>query len=497
MRAPHFRTLILLLATLAATPLSAATYVLPSDDTLADQAPVIASGRVADIGPAPVRAGIATDYLLEVEEVVKGDLPGSTIVVRVPGGEAEGGLAMRVSGAPRFAVGERALLFLVPNRDGSYGVLHLFLGAFHAVRDGGRLLAQRDLAEGQALGPAADPPRDLERFSGWLADRAAGLRVEGDYLVAGGGPRPMTAAFTTTPASDGLPLRWFRFDGRGGVDWKLNPALPAGVGAEAMTAALRAALAAWDDDATSQIAYDYAGTTSATGGFTRSDGVNAVLFDDPGGVHVPGSYVCGKGGVVAVGVAFVYPTARSSGGKSYHEIVEADIVTNDGSACFFRDNPVGAAEVFAHELGHTLGFGHSTDRQALMYGIAHNDGRGARLDFDDRVAANAVYGAGSPPPQAPPPPAAPAAPGDLAGRALGPQEVELTWRDLSGNEEDFRVEQKAGKSWREVLVVPAGATRARLGGLRGGTAVTYRVRAKNAGGYSPASRAVTVRTPAR
>jgi hypothetical protein len=489
--------LILSLLALSAVPLSAATYVLPSDDTLADQAPVIVSGRVADAGPAPVRAGIATDYLLEVEEMAKGDLPGSTIVVRVPGGESEG-LALRVSGAPRFAVGERALLFLVPNRDGSYGVLHLFLGAFHAVRDGGRDLALRDLAEGQAIGPAADAPRDFERFTGWLADRAAGIAAAGDYLVPAGGPRPMTAAFTTMPAADGVPLRWFRFDGRGGVDWKLNSALPAGVGAEAMTTAFRAALAAWDDDATSAIAYGYAGTTSATGGFARSDGVNGVLFDDPGGIHVPGSYNCAKGGVVALGVAFFYPTTRNSGGKSYHEIVEADVVTNDGSACFFRDHPVGAAEVFAHELGHTLGFGHSTDRAALMYGVAHNDGRGARLDFDDRVAANAVYGVGSPPPQAPPPPPkAPAAPGDLAGRALGPREVELTWHDLSGNEDDFRVEQKAGKSWREVLLVPAGATSARLTGLRPGGAVTYRVRAKNAGGYSPASRAVTVRTPAR
>ncbi|HEX5758233.1 MAG TPA: matrixin family metalloprotease, partial [Thermoanaerobaculia bacterium] len=391
MRAPKITPILSLSFLLAAAaPLAAATYVLPSDESLADQAPVIAAVRVADAGPAPARAGIATDYVVEVEEVVKGDLPGSTVVVRVPGGEADGGLALRVSGAPRFAAGERALLFLVPNRDGSYGVLHLFLGAFHAdhaVRGGGRTLVRRDLAEGRPLGPAADPPRDLERFGRWLADRAAGLAAERDYLVAEAAPRAAVEAFSALPTPDRVPLRWFRFDGGESAAWRINAG---GVPLGAAEAALRAGMAAWNDDPTSAIAYAYAGTTSASAGFARSDGVNAVLFDDPGGAHVPGSYKCGSGGIVALGVAYFYSATRGSGGKSYHEIVEGDVVTNDGSACFFRDNPTGAAEALAHELGHTLGLGHSTERQALMYGVASGK-RGARLEHDDRLGAHALY----------------------------------------------------------------------------------------------------------
>ncbi|HVF58958.1 MAG TPA: matrixin family metalloprotease [Thermoanaerobaculia bacterium] len=490
-----FRTLFLPLFALAAAPLAAATYVMPSDATLADQAAVIAAVRVTDSGPAPPRAGIATDYVVEVDEVVKGDLPGSAVVVRVPGGEMEGNFELRVSGAPRFVAGERALLFLVPNRDGSYGVLHLFLGAFHAVREGGRTLARRDLAEGRPLAPAADPARDLARFSRWLADRAAGIEAEGDYLVAGGGPQSAVEAFSALPTPDRVPMRWFRFDGGGSVSWRLNTSLPAGVGAEATAAALRAALAAWSDDATSRIGYAYGGTTSASGGFLKSDGTNGVLFEDPGNAHVPGSYNCAKGGVVALGVAFMDSRTRSVGGKAYHEIVEGDVVTNDGSACYFRDNPSGAAEVFAHELGHTLGFGHSTVREALMFGVAHKDGRGARLEHDDRLAANSVYGAGSPPPAPPAPAARPAAPAGLAGKAVAPTAIELTWRDVCANELDFRLELKVGKKWREVLVVPAGATAARLTGLRPDTASTYRLRARNAAGFSPYSNAVTVRTP--
>lgn len=493
----------LLLAAAAAPPLLAATYVLPSDETLADQAPVIAAVRVAGSDLALARAGIATDYLVEVEEVVKGDLPASTIVVRVPGGETAGGLALRVDGAPGFSAGERALLFLAPNRDGSYGVLHLLLGAFHAVRAGGRDVAVRDLSGGRPIGEAVDPPRDFGRFGRWLADRALGIEGERDYLLQGAGPRAQTAAFTALLAPDGLPLRWFRFDHGESAAWKLNPALPAGVGLGAAEAALRAAIAAWNDDATSGVAYAYAGTTGAAGGFAKSDGVNGVLFEDPGNAHVPGGYVCGKGGIVALGVAFFDLATRSSGGRSWHEIVEVDVVTNDGSGCFFRDNPAGAAEVLAHELGHTLGFGHSGEREAAMFGHAKNDGRGARLHHDDRLAAHAAYGLGAPPPQPPAapkdPPAAPkggpAAPRDLAGRALGPREIELTWRDLSDDEEGFRLEQKAGKKWREVLALPAGSTGVRLTGLRPGAAATFRLRARGAGGFSGYSNAATVRTP--
>ena len=148
---------------------------------------------------------------------------------------------------------------------------------------------------------------------------------------------------------------------------------------------------------------------------------------------------------------------------------------------------------------HTLGFGHSSEREAAMYGLAKNDGRGARLHYDDCLAAHATYGMGAPPPQPPQPPAAPkgvpAAPRDLAGRALGPREIEISWTDASGDAEEFRLEQKVGKKWRQVLATGGGATSARITGVAPGAAVTYRLRAGNAAGFSGYSNAVTVRTP--
>src|SRR5258705_6750472 len=114
-----------------------------------------------------------------------------------------------------------------------------------------------------------------------------------------------------------------------------------------------------------------------------------------------------------MGRPYFYNSLRDFRGTAYHEVFEADVVTNDGAQCFFQDNPSGAEEVFAHELGHTLGFGHSSDRQALIYAHAHNDGPGAGLGTDDRICPSAIYRDGSyqrstaPPP--PPPPLPPAA----------------------------------------------------------------------------------------
>ena len=88
-------------------PAAATTYQMMPDAALADQAAV-----VVEVGSwAPIRrrsaASPSTDYLVEVNRVLKGDLPGSTVVVRVPGGvDPARGWGCKIWGAPRFAEGE-------------------------------------------------------------------------------------------------------------------------------------------------------------------------------------------------------------------------------------------------------------------------------------------------------------------------------------------------------------------------------------------------------
>jgi hypothetical protein len=79
--------LLALAALGAAHPLRATSYVMISDAALADQATVIVDARVTAVEPAAVYdQAPSTDYRVEVERVLKGDVPGGVIVVRVPGG---------------------------------------------------------------------------------------------------------------------------------------------------------------------------------------------------------------------------------------------------------------------------------------------------------------------------------------------------------------------------------------------------------------------------
>src|SRR5262245_42684084 len=124
-RALPFLALLLL----AVAPAVATSYVAVSDENLVRQASVIAEVRVAAVEPAPAKSGPSTDYLVEIDRLIKGYTAGSSIVVRVVGGPQPGGMGLKIWGAPAFQEGDRALLFLKERSDGSYGILHLMLGA--------------------------------------------------------------------------------------------------------------------------------------------------------------------------------------------------------------------------------------------------------------------------------------------------------------------------------------------------------------------------------
>ncbi|MEA2605073.1 MAG: hypothetical protein QOF89_6065 [Acidobacteriota bacterium] len=479
-----------------ASAASATTYVAMSDEDLTDQAAVVARVKVVDVAPGPASAMPATDYLVEVEEVAKGHLPGSTVAVRVPGGVRADGVGLKVWGAPELRPGEETLLFLEPAPDGSFRILHLMLGAFRARTAEKSTLAVRDLSEMHRLRRAAgadlDEPgvRDLDRFAAWIADRALGLRRAPDYWR-----KVPEEKYAQINGPDNLPVRWFTFDSGRSVSWKMDPAGQPGLDPAQSEAALRAALDAWNADPTSTIQYIYAGTTTATGGLRATDGVNAVTFNDPGNVHVPGTFDCRAGGILAMGGPYFYPSTRSYRGQSYHEAFEANVVVNDGTQCYFANNPVVLAEVLAHELGHTLGFNHSAEGNALMRATAHNDGRGARLADDDRMAASSVYGDGSFQP-APPPPPTVSTPLKLTAAPASRTEIRLAWANAPQQTEELRLEcQEKGGAYRPLQTLPAETTETVLGGLKANSTYVFRVVAVDAAGRAVGvSNGVRVRT---
>ncbi|HMB52274.1 MAG TPA: hypothetical protein VKU40_03090, partial [Thermoanaerobaculia bacterium] len=301
-------TSLLAVMLIAAPGSSATSYVDLTDADLAAAAEAVALVRVVEQTPAPAGGLPATRYLVEVEEVVQGNVPGSRVEIHLPGGvSADGTHAWKVFGAPSFADGERALLFLASRQDGSYDVVELMLGAFHEVVRGGERLLLRDLSEAHRVegdgehqvgessanagvgesnagsgvgdvdantGAAAlrsEPVRRLEEFSRWLSDRAAGVERPADYfsdLTAADlvgevgleheagldrevGLDRVTGAYALI--NDGgqcdasrLPIRWFSFP----VVWRMNASGQSGMaGSPGGVAEFQRALSVWNDDA--------------------------------------------------------------------------------------------------------------------------------------------------------------------------------------------------------------------------------------------------------
>ena len=498
---------------LGTLPASATVFVRPSDAELFDQSAVIVEGRVLSVTLPP---GPALEYRVAIESPIRGLEGASTLRLRVPGGPDQGAW-WYVVGAPRFAPGDSLLLFLTPRVDGSYDLSQFLLGVFHIVPGPSGPMAIRDLSQAHEIflpgRPVVDDgPRDLEAFLAWLRDRAAGIDRAMDYFIGpsispswvtplrsthralpGGTPGDdfQTIFSTGDPsplgcgANGGHGVRWFDFDTGDWVAWRAyfsgQPGLP-GAG----LAELRQALDAWSSTSR-PVAMFFDGLTTATDGLSSIDGINTVLFDDPND-EIGGSW--SGAGVLAIGGPWFRCDLIDHQGVEFHPVVEGDIVTQDGLASFFANgaaSSAAAAELFAHELGHTLGFAHSLDPEALMYAELHDDGRGAALSADELAGLDFLYGVTVAQP--------PVAPIDLVAEVETARRIRLAWSDQSGDENGFEIERRTDGPWNLVGNAARNAESWIDATVQPGVEYGYRLRALNGAGTSPYTAEVRVTTP--
>jgi Matrixin/Thrombospondin type 3 repeat len=397
----------------------ATTFVAMSDDDLARSSAVIALGHVQSISTeAASMDRIETQIGIAVEEQLKG-APTRAITMVVPGGVA-GGTRRVVFGAPYFYLGERVLVFLRERADGLLAPNALAMGKYTVVRStGGEEVARRQLGGSSiavlaydkttaelAEGPAADE-RPLETFLDTLRHIVAAQPPSPSH----GGGAPLAASAPNVRSSDaftflGPPLaRWVEPDEPTAVSYLVVPTGDATLGAAPSIAAVRDAMAAWSNAGSSLRLVN--GGPGVAAPFQTCDGVSTIQFNDPfGEIGAPSN--CG--GVLAIGGFCTTASSTSTLNDTlFLRITEGDLTINDGFGDCRYWNQANLAEVITHELGHTIGLGHSSEnsrepnavfKSATMFYLAHFDGRGAALRSDDIAGVRALYPAATPPPDA-------------------------------------------------------------------------------------------------
>jgi hypothetical protein len=401
---------------MAGAATQASTVVMLSDADLAHSSRAIVVGKVLGVTAAAdsIDENIYSYVTVKVSRVIKGEVTGGTIVLKQLGGWLPD-RSSHVFGAPSFRAGERVVLYLNTDSEGALHVAHLFMGKYTIERDSatGRRIVSRN-ASGEVrkmVEPVAGEVTEQMEYGAYmrrlrqLLSEPASVEAQQAYdnqtpLVEipaerVGLPAPVEPlpAFTLL----GSGYRWFEADTGTVVPYFVNPdpELNASGGVSEVTAALNA----WTNIPTASVILSYGGSTTNCG--FRRDGTSAVSFNDCANqMDDP----VGCSGVLAIGgVAAASSQTIVVNGHTFNRTVEGDVVFNRNFQCFFS-NSSNLAEVATHEIGHSIGLGHSSQnpqepnetlRDATMFYSAHGDGRGAAVRTDDIDGAEYIYPASS------------------------------------------------------------------------------------------------------
>jgi hypothetical protein len=316
----------LLLSAISALPLFAATYIVPPDEVLIDDAAIIVSGTILDSWSQPAEGGeIETIYRLAVDEVLKGESSTDVIEIREWGGIL-GDRWMSSSATGVYTRGERYLLFLTPARDGRLATLQQDLGRFRFTSSHDSLHLARDDSGARFLDPSGrdvpSHPRDASELLDRIRDRVAGREVSAH------------SASTIGVSANDLDLR--QAASKGVSQWSSGTA----------------------------VNYSLS-NTPASGNGRGNDGEDRILIDNPnchpsGGECIEGSF----GGTGTVAIAYFGGTV----GSDRITITYADIVIQNGVGTSTGFNQEMYDTILTHELGHTLGFRHSNQNRYSQSG---------------------------------------------------------------------------------------------------------------------------------
>jgi hypothetical protein len=460
---------------LSGTPAWAALAPFWSAEELAAFSTLVVAGRVSDVGSGwdPAVGGIYTYAAIEVHDVWKGSLQSPQLVVKLLGGRI-GDLELRVAGQPALEEGEEVVLWLEARpRDGTLYPVGLWQGVWRLrPGPGTEPVAERGI-------PGATPAE--RRTVSALRATAAASPPSSSRYVSVPLERSMGAPYAFLPPEEGGPGRWHEADA-GGTIFVDFSAPPPGLGGGLNE--LDAALGLWNASGMTLRLGRGAGRGPRCLATFEGDGRISIAFNDPCGE------VSDSGSVLGLAGAYMTPAFRVVGGVSFMRIVQGNVVLNNSAgALTFLSQRGCFQDALAHNLGHTIGLGHSTVNTAMMWPdpLPGCSSGPSSLAADDIAGARAIYPADTTM-------SAPGAPSSLTATVTGTT-VTLGWLApaTGGAVATYVIEAGSAPGLANLAVVPTNGTQTAVtfGGVPPGL-YYVRVRGRNAFGTGAASNEVQV-----
>jgi hypothetical protein len=180
--------------------------------------------------------------------------------------------------------------------------------------------------------------------------------------------------------------RWFEPDSGQPVTYFVDSTGDSTLGFSASQALVDTALATWTSTSTWNLVLQDGGTT-APGPFNQCN-INRIVFNDPNN-ELTNPSNCG--GTLALGGYCTTKETKVVNGISFLRTVAGKVTFNNGFSGCSLWTQCNVAEVATHEIGHTIGLGHSSDANATMNAYAHFDGRCAQIEADDIAGVTFIY----------------------------------------------------------------------------------------------------------